>query len=65
MREDEKASALDLLAEFSVEDSETQQIINAAASLPESLADIPANEASAMVKLCLAVYNLNEFAFVD
>ena len=65
MREDEKASALDLLAEFSVEDSETQQIINAAASLPESLAGIPANEASAMVKLCLAVYNLNEFAFVD
>ena len=33
--------------------------------LPKSLARLPAERAAALTKLCLALYNLNEFAFVD
>ena len=29
------------------------------------LASLPDNKAAALLKLCLAVYNLNEYAFVD
>jgi hypothetical protein len=33
--------------------------------LPESLAKLPAPQAAALTKLCLAIFNLNEFVFVD
>jgi len=32
---------------------------------PASLATLPSGRAAALAKLCLAVYNLNEFAFID
>jgi hypothetical protein len=32
---------------------------------PDALAALPSAQAASLVKLCLAVYNLNEFAFVD
>jgi uncharacterized protein DUF1553 len=34
-------------------------------NLPNDLAALPPDRATALVKLCLAVFNLNEFAFVD
>ena len=37
----------------------------ALAEIPESLKPIPQAEAVALIKLCLTVFNLNEFAFVD
>ena len=33
--------------------------------LPAALTTIPLPRAAALVELCLAVFNLNEFAFVD
>jgi hypothetical protein len=33
--------------------------------LPDDLRRLPLMRAAALVKLCLAVFNLNEFAFVD
>ena len=32
---------------------------------PETLRQLPEHHALALIKICLAVYNLNEFAFVD
>jgi hypothetical protein len=33
--------------------------------LPSTLTKVPLPRAAALVKLCLAVFNLNEFAFID
>ncbi len=33
--------------------------------IPDSLKPIPQAEATALIKLCLTVYNLNEFTFID
>jgi hypothetical protein len=32
---------------------------------PDALAALPPAQAGCLVKLCLAVYNLNEFALID
>ncbi len=55
---EERASANDLLAEL--ERSGTPL-----AEPPAELKRLPAGRASALVKLCLAVFNLNEFVHVD
>ena len=34
-------------------------------NLPADLAKLPPKQAAAMAKLCLAIFNLNEFMFVD
>jgi hypothetical protein len=55
---EERASASELLAEL--ERSGTPL-----ADLPAELKRLPAARAAALVKLCLAVFNLNEFVHVD
>jgi hypothetical protein len=46
----------------SAKENETETTLT---EIPESLKPIEKAEAAALIKLCLAVYNLNEFAFVD
>ncbi|MGE0378024.1 MAG: DUF1553 domain-containing protein, partial [Planctomycetaceae bacterium] len=56
---EESTSALSLLQELEHEPGETLQ------DLPEPLQTIPAPRAQALSKLCLALFNVSEFAFVD
>ena len=59
----EKVEALQLFQNLS--DAQTDEQIRATlGEAPESFASLPPRQAAALVKLCLAVYNLNEFAFV-
>ena len=59
----EKAQALQLLENLSHAQTD-EQIRATLGAAPENLASLPPRQAAALVKLCLAVYNLNEFAFV-
>jgi hypothetical protein len=56
---DESASALALLQDLERESEESS------GDLPEPLNSIPAPRAHALSKLCLALFNLSEFTFVD
>ena len=59
----EKAQAIQLLEKLT--NAQTDDQIRATlGEAPENLASLPPRQAAALVKLCLAVYNLNEFAFV-
>ena len=59
----EKLEAFELVENLS--DAQTEEQIRATlVEAPESLASLPPRKAAALVKLCLAVYNLSEFAFV-
>ena len=60
---EEKEEALELFDSLSVAQNE-EQIRETLRKPPEHLAATPPRKAAALVKLCLAVYNLNEFAFV-
>ena len=42
-------------------DAKESQVEN----VPESLNHLEAAESRALIKLCLSVYNQNEFAFID
>lgn len=59
----EMAEALELLEIVGAAQDDTQ-IRATLEDAPESLASLPPRQAVALVNLCLAVYNLNEFAFV-
>jgi hypothetical protein len=65
----EKQEAIDLVNKFGQPDgqpgSDSQANGAPRADLPVSLTALPPSQAAALVKLCLALYNLNEFAFVD
>ena len=64
---DEQREALALMAALAGADAE-DEAEGAAEPLtdpPKALAALPPAQAAALVKLCLGVYNLNEFAFVD
>ncbi|MCH2201907.1 MAG: DUF1549 and DUF1553 domain-containing protein [Fuerstiella sp.] len=58
-REDETVSALQLLR--SLETDRSQMLTNP----PESLSDVVPKRAQALSKLCLSLFNLTEFSFVD
>jgi hypothetical protein len=57
----EQHSALNLLEKLAQSKSATKGVTDA----PPELTRLPPAQAAALVRLCLAVYNLNEFAFVD
>jgi hypothetical protein len=56
----EEQEALKLIDSLAA-DSSTPALEN----LPEALAKLPSLKAAALAKFCLALFNLNEFAFVD
>ena len=58
-RDDESAAALQLLESLEKENSTPLK------ELPEALKSIPPARAQALTKLCLTLFNLSEFAFVD
>ena len=62
--DEERADAASLLQSL-VDQAEENEIGKTLEEIPESLKPVPQPEAAALIKLCLAVYNLNEFAFVD
>ena len=59
----EAAEAIELVGVVAAAQNDVQ-IQETLENGPESLASLPPRQAAALVKLCLAVYNLNEFAFV-
>jgi hypothetical protein len=59
IRNDEAASALRLLDELEKQNSSPLP------ELPETLSVVPPARAHALTKLCLALFNLSEFAFID
>lgn len=67
--EQERREATQLLhalrADAEQADSTAPKSVEAGNQLPDSLAGLPAPQARALVQLCLAVYNLSEFTFVD
>jgi hypothetical protein len=60
--EDEKAEAVALLDSLSVDDGAAE---STEADLPAPLDTLPASRAAALTKLCLTLFNLNEFAYID
>ena len=66
VREREKKQALELLKRLETGASEgDEQLLATLGKRPAGLESLPANKAASLLKLCLTVYNLNEFAFVD
>ena len=66
VEDEEKRQALQLLEGLEqAAAGGDQELLASLGELPEGLASLPPHRAAALVKLCLAVYNLNEFAFVD
>ena len=67
IRDTEKREALELLDQLATAAATRQAAAGGTVetALPASLATLPAAQASALVKLCLAVYNLSEFAYLD
>jgi len=64
-QEEAKEAAI-LLSQFTLQAAtRTDQLAAALGDLPESLKPLDLPEATAMVQFCLAIYNLNEFAFID
>jgi len=59
----EAAELLDQLRKRATENQDT--LATALGKLPESLRPLDLPEATAMIQFCLAVYNLNEFVFID
>jgi hypothetical protein len=65
---EETAEALQLMDTLAKSAAEGDPDDSAAADLespPEALAALPPHQAAALVKLCLGIYNLNEFTFAD
>ena len=60
----EQEAAIALMQRL-IDSAEVKETEATLAEIPESLKTIEKTEAAAFIKLCLAVYNLNEFAFVD
>jgi hypothetical protein len=67
IRDTEKREALELLDQLATAATTRQAAADGTneTALPPGLAALPAAQASALVKLCLAVYNLSEFAYLD
>ncbi len=68
IKDEQKQQAIRLLDTLADPDDgrhNEQQIQETPGEIPESLAALPPQKALAFVRLCLAVYNLNEFAFID
>jgi hypothetical protein len=63
--DEEKKEAIQLLEELANGRNKDQQIRETLREIPKSLTTLPRPKAAALVKLCLTVYNLSEFAFVD
>lgn len=61
----EAGNLLDALMRAESVNQETPATEPVLQDLPEPLSSLPPNQAAGLIKLCLAVYNLNEFAFVD
>jgi hypothetical protein len=59
--ETEKAEALQLIEVLATDSASTPPLDNP----PADLAKLPPERAAALAKLCLAVFNLNEFIFID
>jgi hypothetical protein len=59
--ETEKADALQLMETLAAEAGSSAALENP----PADLAKLPPQRAAALAKLCLAIFNLNEFIFVD
>jgi hypothetical protein len=57
----ERRESLDMLNSLSRKEIRTKEW----PEFPLELSRIPANQAAALAKLCLAVFNLNEFAYID
>ena len=57
----EKADALALVETLAGDSSASTPLENP----PAELAKLPPEQAAALAKLCLAVFNLNEFVFID
>ena len=57
----EKREALQLMEQLSTSTSEAPD----SATLPGSLAKLGTTRARALAKLCLAIFNLNEFSYID
>ena len=67
IRDTEKREARELLDQLAVAATARQSVAEGKreSAMPANLAALPAEQASALVKLCLAVYNLSEFAYLD
>ena len=67
IRDTEKREARDLLDQLAAAATARKSESNGTDEneIPKSLAALPPEQTSALVKLCLAVYNLNEFAYLD
>ena len=65
INDEEKKEAIQLLEELANGRNKAQQIRKTLREIPKSLTTLPRPKAAALVKLCLTVYNLSEFAFVD
>ena len=63
--DEEKKEAIQLLEELANGRNKDQQIRETLREIPKSLTTLPRPKAAALVKLCLTVYNLSEFAFID
>ena len=62
----EAQDLMETLARQDIEDEANGQSNSASLeNPPKSLAGLPPHQAEALVKLCLGIYNLNEFSFVD
>ena len=67
IRDTEKREALELLDQLATAATARESAAEGKREsvMPASLAALPAAQASALVKLCLAVYNLSEFSYLD
>ena len=67
IRDTEKREAIELLDQLATAAASRQVAARGTheTALPPGLAALPAEQASALAKLCLAVYNLSEFAYLD
>jgi len=68
INDDERRDAIELLDRLSSSTNgqgDDREIRETQGQIPENLAALPPQKAAALMHLCLAVYNLNEFAFVD
>ena len=57
----EKSEALELISELARNPAGEEQW----AKIPDGLQQIPLSQAAALTKLCLGVFNLNEFIYID
>ena len=63
--DEEKQESIRFLDALADGPNKDQQIRETLRECPQSLTTLPRPQAAALVKLCLTLYNINEFAFVD